>query len=947
MITRFPTSFIPFLFAFLAVLCPLHSQTTDAFPVIPKIDSPPVIDAQIDQIWHARPGLAISRVQTGTVDGAADCLGTWYGLHTNQRFYILVDIDDEFVTSTYGTAEYLNDRIEVYFNMDNAKPNGGNARTGDNYQYAFNWNMPSAKLGGSNANWDGVEWAHASTDDGWVVELSIPWSSLDISPPSVGFSFGFDIAINDNDGEETYDGVLYWFNSTGNALYGNIDGAGTIEMGAPFDGNYAPDLKNPGVQTAVEGQSSTINLSAEDFNGGDTLSLSASGLPTFASFTDHGDRTASVTINAVSGDFGIYEFIATASDGSLSDEETITLIVKDPTVAAQVPVFDPVDDLSVTEGDLATFEITVSDPDSLSVSITANNPPAFVSIEDHGDKSATVSINPGFETAGDYTVDLVATDETNTTGTLSFTLTVAPAEQRTAFYCDPASGSMENTGSPTDPWSSLEEVFAAGKLFRPGDVIHLRSGHHGEPVITGANTDYVYIRPDEGAEPTVSKITFAGSASRWELRGIIADQSLAPTPTNGTIMSIGGAYNVVRDCQIYSIADSSSWSADDWVNKGGTAVTVNGQHNLIEDSEVRNIRWGIFINGDFGVVRRCRVFNFSGDAMRVLGDDNVIEYCYIADNYNVDSNHDDGIQSYSNGPGGVGTGVVYRATLRGNVIIQTTDPDRPFQGSLQGIGLFDGVFDGFVVENNVVVVNMWHGIAIYGANNCSIINNTVVDQDMNSSPGPTWIGLFPHKNYNPTGSGDQNDYLHGRNNVVKNNIATRVRGAGEGFGVYENNRTITESDFDLYFVDYPYDLRLRAGSPAIDEAITEDAPAVDADGHPRPIDGDGDGEAEADLGAYEFAAWRNHSVIHDGWTFTGEQYLGWVFVSSEPWLYSLSIGKWIYSPASYFSSNACWVYLVGYGASSEGWYVSNEFDTWAYNYSSGQGGWTYILNTGS
>lgn len=929
----------------LAFTQPLSAQTANDFPKIPKVDSPPAIDAQIDQIWHAGPGLEIARLQTGTTDGGEDCSAQWYGLYTDERLFVLVDVTDEFLTSTHGTAEYLNDRIEVYFNMDNVKP-GGNGHSGDNYQYAFNWNMPTQQLG-SNADWRGVEWAHATTDDGWIVELSIPWTSLDISPPGVDFSFGFDIAINDNDGAESYDGVLYWNNSTGNPLYGNIDGAGTIAMGPLFDGNYAPVLEELDVRTATEGQASTIDLTANDFNGSDTLSFSATDLPSFATLTDNGDRTASIAINATTGDFGIYEFAIAVSDGSLGDENPITLIVKDPAVDSQVPVFDPVDDVTVVEGDLVTVNVTVSDVDSLSVSITGSDLPAFASVQDNGDKTATVSINPGFDAAGDHTITLVATDETSNTDSLFFGLTVTPAEERTAFYCDPENGSMDNTGGPNDPWSSLEDVFADGKLFKPGDVIYLRTGYHGEPVITGTNSDYVHIHPDAGARPTVSKITFADNSSRWELRGLIADQSLATTPTNGTIISVGGEYNIIRHCEIYSISDSSSWTADDWIAKAGTAVSVGGHHNLIEDSEARNIRWGIFLNGDFSVARRCRVLNFSGDAMRAIGDDSVIEYCYIADNYKVDSNHDDGIQSYSNGPGGVGTGVVYRVTLRGNTIVQTTDPDRPFQGSLQGIGLFDGVFDGFVVENNVVVVNMWHGIGIYGANNCKIINNTVVDQDMNRSPGPTWIGLFPHKNYDPEGSGDENDYLHGSNNVVKNNIATRVRGAGEGFGIYENNQTITEADFDDYFVDYPYNLHLREGSPAIDEAITEDASPLDADANPRPVDGDDDGEAEADLGAYEFGFWRGHSMRHGDWTFAGEHYLGWLFLPLDPWLYCDAIGGWIYSPPPYFSSGGCWAYFVSYGVSNEGWFHSAELATWTYNSDTEPGGWTYVLNTES
>lgn len=60
--------------------------------------------------------------------------------------------------------------------------------------------------------------------------------------------------------------------------------------------------------------------------------------------------------------------------------------------------------------------------------------------------------------------------------------------------------------------------------------------------------------------------------------------------------------------------------------------------------------------------------------------------------------------------------------------------------------MFDGWYDDFVVENNLIITNTYHGIAFYGARNCKIVNNTVVSLLDNISPvGTAPINVFPLK----------------------------------------------------------------------------------------------------------------------------------------------------------------------------------------------------------
>ena len=111
----------------------------------------------------------------------------------------------------------------------------------------------------------------------------------------------------------------------------------TIEFGNGFfwyfntdTVNRAPVLNFIGDQTLPEAATTVISLSATDPDG-DALQYGATGLPTFAELTDHGDGTASLEVSPAAGEAGLYPVAINVSDDGLpvlTGSEAFSLIVE-------------------------------------------------------------------------------------------------------------------------------------------------------------------------------------------------------------------------------------------------------------------------------------------------------------------------------------------------------------------------------------------------------------------------------------------------------------------------------------------------------------------------------------------------------------------------------------------------------------------------------------------
>jgi len=403
------------------------------------------------------------------------------------------------------------------------------------------------------------------------------------------------------------------------------------------------------------------------------------------------------------------------------------------------------------------------------------------------------------------------------------------------YYVDPVNGDIANTGDKENPWDTLEQVFRRRKALAAGDTLLLYSGHHGTVNIRGENTDYITILPVGNNQPTIKRINFGG-AKKWKLIGMTISPETAPEYMQTTLLRISNSSSdiIVDNCMCYSVENSSAWSKNDWNTKACSGASIEGHNNVIKNSHFLNVEHGVLVESSAreNLIDNNVVENFAADGMRGIGSHNTFQYNTIKNCYDVDENHDDGFQSYSQSSEGVGKTTVYDIVLRGNIIINSTDPNQKYKGTLQGIGCFDGMYEDWLVENNIVITDHWHGISLYGARNCTIINNTVVDLN-DSSPGPPWIKITAHKN------GTKSE-----NNIIRNNLTTTM---SNDANIGEVDHNIIVKNYDRYFTDYDnFDLRLKKDCPAVDAGSDNGAPPIDIAGTSRP---QGDG---VDIGAYEY-----------------------------------------------------------------------------------------------
>ena len=470
------------------------------------------------------------------------------------------------------------------------------------------------------------------------------------------------------------------------------------------------------------------------------------------------------------------------------------------------------------------------------------------------------------------------------------------------FYLDPVNGSLTGDGSEANPFGGLQEVvdnnlietykhsennnsssalvlLNEGAPIRGGDKLILKDGYHGQlEISTFYFNEWLTIEGAEGEKPTLARLHLTGLIKNVYLKNLnfIRESYQGTEPywqaaemqrNSGAILHIasntffGNASDIkINGCTIKTAENVVNWSRQDWEDKYGNGITLRASNTVeVVNSHFENIGFGAVADyfANKTTIVNSTFKNYCRDGVRLTAHDFHFENNLVTGVVNINTTadnainfHYDAFQSYSrdeNDPNaGTGNGILRNAIIRGNSFIGKSDLplDNGFlvDQDVQGIGAFDGFFDNFVIENNIVSVSHHHGITLLGATNSSITNNTVIDSDATDDLFP-WIRINNHKNGSLS-----------KNCTIANNIATQGVYV-EGDNVVENNNHVigsgNQNDIYSLFTDPDsYDFHLL-NNVTVDQIII-DAGAMLDNLYSSTTDKDGKARsANPDLGAYE------------------------------------------------------------------------------------------------
>ncbi len=180
-----------------------------------KTPSPIVVDGIVEDIWNNTSigDAVLGKVLIGTISNAADLAASFRVLWDDSYLYVLANVTDQTLIND-SPNPYDDDAVEVYVDINNDK----STTYGTNdVQYTFGWNDgTTVGVLPTSHSTAGITYKAVNKTGGYLVEASIPWSTL-LASPAANQLLGIEFMVNDDDDGGTRDKKIAWTSTTDNA----------------------------------------------------------------------------------------------------------------------------------------------------------------------------------------------------------------------------------------------------------------------------------------------------------------------------------------------------------------------------------------------------------------------------------------------------------------------------------------------------------------------------------------------------------------------------------------------------------------------------------------------------------------------------------------------------------------------------------------------------------
>lgn len=205
----------------------------------------PVIDGKVDDIWNNVEAISTNTWVLGSNGATATAKMMW----DDKYLYVLADVTDSNLNKS-SVNPYEQDSVEVFVDQNNDKTT---YYENDDGQFRVNYDNEQSFGGSTNST--GFESATSITQNGYIVEESIPFTAI---IPSDGTIIGFDVQVNDANDNGQRTGIVTWCDPSGNSWQDTSGFGNLLLTGKPSNGSTGT-TSNTGTISTTSGNSSNTN----------------------------------------------------------------------------------------------------------------------------------------------------------------------------------------------------------------------------------------------------------------------------------------------------------------------------------------------------------------------------------------------------------------------------------------------------------------------------------------------------------------------------------------------------------------------------------------------------------------------------------------------------------------------------------------------------------------